>query len=92
MWNGNYLVSDMQEPILIDPAVSFGPREMDLAMMKLFGGFTKDIFADYHEMFPLENKWEDRILIWQLYYLLVHLNIFGSGYLSQVKHIITKYS
>ncbi len=92
LWNGNYMVSDKQEPILIDPAVSFGPREMDLAMMKLFGGFTKDIFAEYDEIFPLENKWEDRIQLWQLYYLLVHLNLFGSDYLSQVKQIITKYS
>jgi len=92
LWNGNYLVSDKQEPALIDPAVAFAPREMDFAMMKLFGGFSKDVFNNYNEIFPLECDWEGRILLWQLYYLLVHLNLFGSGYLSQVKDIIIKYS
>lgn len=91
LWNGNILISEAGEPILIDPAVAYAPREMDLAMMKLFGGFD-NVFDFYNTIFPLKDGWNERIPIFQLYYLLVHLNIFGSGYLSQVKSIISSYS
>ncbi len=92
LWNGNYLVNDKGHPCLIDPAVAYAPREMDLGMMKLFGGFNESLFQVYHETYPLEKGWENRIALWQLYYLLVHLNIFGAGYKSQVTSIIKKYS
>lgn len=92
LWSGNYLVNEKGLPCLIDPAVCYGPREMDLAMMKLFGGFSTEVFTKYHENFPLEPGFEKRIPLWQLYYLLVHLNIFGSGYFSQVGSIVKKYS
>lgn len=92
LWNGNYLVNEEGLPCLIDPAVSYGPREMDLAMMKLFGGFPEKVFGAYDAQFPLQEGWEQRIPIWQLYYLLVHLNIFGSSYLQQVKQVIARFS
>lgn len=92
LWNGNYLVSERSEPVLIDPAVAFAPREMDLAMMKLFGGFSEEIYSTYNAHFPLNEGWKERLSLWQLYYLLVHLNLFGSGYLPQVNSIIKKYS
>lgn len=92
LWSGNYLVTQKGQPCLIDPAVCFAPREMDLAMMKLFGGFPEVIFLEYNEIFPLEPGFENRIPLWQLYYLLVHLNIFGSSYFSSVKNIFTAYS
>jgi len=92
LWSGNFMVSEEAMPVLIDPAVSFAPREMDLAMMKLFGGFDAEIFNLYNEYFPLSEGWENRVDIWQLYYLLVHLNLFGGGYFSQVKTIISKYT
>ncbi len=92
LWNGNYLVSKINDPVLIDPAISFASREMDLSMMSLFGGFPEKVYASYNEQFPLIENWQDRIAIWQLYYLLVHLNLFGSGYFSQVKSIIKHYS
>lgn len=91
LWSGNYLVSEHGEPVLIDPAVAFAPREMDLAMMRLFGGFSEEIFVGYHSFFPLQEGWQGRIQLWQLYYLLVHLNLFGSGYLHQVKSILKTY-
>ena len=90
LWNGNYLVDNYGDPALIDPAVCFAPREMDLAMMKLFGGFSAEVFQVYEEVFPLENNWNERIPLWQLYYLLVHLNLFGSGYLASVESILKK--
>jgi len=92
LWNGNYMASETGEPVLIDPAVAFAPREMDITMMKLFGGFSEEIFSNYNTIFPLGEGWKERIPLWQLYYLLVHLNLFGSGYLQQVNSAIKKYS
>jgi len=92
LWNGNYLISYHGEPCLIDPAISYGSREMDVAMMHLFGGFSDEIYNTYHEIFPLTNNWKERISLWQLYYLLVHLNLFGVGYFSQVNTILKQYS
>lgn len=92
LWNGNYLVNEQGLPCLIDPAVCYGPREMDLAMMKLFGGFPGEVFEEYEANFPLQPGWQERIGLWQLYYLLVHLNIFGRSYLAQVKEIFRRFS
>lgn len=92
LWNGNLLITSQGTPSLIDPAVAYAPREMDLAMMKLFSGFDARLFSTYHEEFPLEKGFEDRLPLWQLYYLLVHLNIFGTGYKNQVINIIKKYN
>lgn len=92
LWNGNFLVDTHGSPVLIDPAIAFAPREMDLAMMQLFGGFPSEVFSSYDEIFPLTENWKERLPLWQLYYLLVHLNLFGSGYLSQVQQILKSYS
>lgn len=91
LWAGNFMVSEKGKPVLIDPAVAFAPREMDLGMMQLFGGFPDSVFEVYNSYFPLQPDWNKRVDIWQLYYLLVHLNLFGSGYLSRVKAIVSKY-
>ena len=92
LWNGNYLVDIKGDPCLIDPAVCFASREMDLAMMQLFGGFDDEVFHAYNEAFPLEKNWKSRTGLWQLYYLLVHLNLFGSGYYNSVNTILKTYS
>jgi fructosamine-3-kinase len=91
LWSGNYLVNQNSEPCLIDPAVAFASREMDLAMMKLSGGFDEVLFKAYNEVFPLEHAWEDRISLWQLYYILVHVNLFGGHYYSRAKEIMSHY-
>lgn len=92
LWSGNYITNEKGLPCLIDPAVSYASREMDLAMMKLFGGYPEEVFTEYNQIFPLQPGFEDRIPMWQLYYLLVHLNIFGSSYLGAVKNITTRFS
>ena len=92
LWSGNYLVNEDGLVCLIDPAVCYGPREMDLAMMKLFGGYPEKAFERYNDSFPTQPGFTTRIPLWQLYYLLVHLNIFGSSYLSGVEGIFRKYS
>lgn len=88
LWNGNYLINSSGYPCLIDPAAAYAPREMDIAMMKLFGGFDEKIFDSYQEHFPLLPGFEERTRLWQLYYLLVHLNLFGTGYINSVTKII----
>ena len=85
------MVKDKETPVLIDPAIYFGNREMDIAMCKLFGGFHADFYASYNEEFPLESDWEERINLCNLYPLLVHVNLFGGGYLNQVKNILSYY-
>ncbi len=90
LWSGNLIDSD-KGPIFIDPSVSYGHREMDLAMMRLFGGFDSEVFGKYNELFPLHKDWTGRADLFQLYYLLVHLNIFGKQYLGSVKQILDKY-
>lgn len=92
LWNGNYITNERGLPCFIDPAVSYGPREMDLAMMKLFGGFPEEVYLKYDEIFPLQDGFSERLPLWQLYYLLVHLNIFGSSYLPQVRTILKSFS
>ena len=92
LWDGNFLINAEGNPCLFDPAVAYAPREMDLAMMKLFSGFDRKLFDVYNEVFPLERGFEERLPLWQLYYLLIHLNIFGKGYRNQVVNIIKKYN
>jgi fructosamine-3-kinase len=92
LWSGNYMVGPEGQPVLIDPAVCYGLREMDLAMMQLFGGFPSELFEVYRQLFPLNDGCQERLPLWQLYYLLVHLNLFGAGYLGQVRTIVERYS
>jgi len=91
LWNGNYMVAPDGLPCLIDPAVYYGHREMDIAMTKLFGGFSPEFYNVYYESFPLETGWNDRIDLCNLYPLLVHLNLFGRSYLSSIQSILGRY-
>ncbi len=88
LWSGNYMVDALGNPCLIDPAVYYGHREMDLAMTKLFGGFNSEFYEAYHQNFKLEEGWENRMDIYNLYPLLVHVNLFGGHYVSQVASIL----
>ena len=82
LWGGNYLVDGRGQPVLVDPAAYYGRREADLAMTRLFGGFDSRFYAAYHEVWPLAPGSEERLAVYELYHLLNHLNLFGSGYLS----------
>lgn len=84
LWSGNVHVMADGTPALIDPACSYGHREVDLAMAELFGGFGPAFFRSYEEAWPLEEGY-DRVRrpIYQLYYLLVHVNLFGGGYVAR---------
>ena len=91
LWSGNAICDASGVPWLVDPAVYGGHREIDLAMMDLFGGFSKRVFDAYDEAFPLAPGWRERIALYQLYPLLVHLNLFGSGYLGRLVSALEAY-
>ncbi len=88
LWSGNFLPGPQGQPVLIDPAVYYGHREMDLAMTLLFGGFDDRFYAAYNEAFPLLPGWEERMPVYQLYPLLVHLNLFGGSYYERICQIL----
>jgi fructosamine-3-kinase len=91
LWSGNVMNSP-EGPVFIDPAVYFGHREIDMAMTKLFGGFSESFYVSYNQSFPLEKGWENRIDIFQLYPLLVHVRLFGNSYVGNTMKILNKYS
>ncbi len=82
LWSGNHAAMD-GEPVIFDPAVYYGDRESDLAMTRLFGGFGSGFYAAYEEAWPLEPGHAARNDLYQLYHVLNHLNLFGSGYLGR---------
>lgn len=83
LWSGNACADEHGVPCIFDPAVSGGSRELDLAMMRLFGGFSRRTFDAYAEAFPLAPGHAERVPLYQLYFLLVHVAIFGAGYEGQ---------
>ena len=91
LWSGNLIYDQQNNPVLIDPAVYYGHPEMDWAMLSLFGAYPEVAIRSYCELNYLEKGFRDRKEIHQLYPLLVHLNLFGKSYYSQLKTIINKF-
>jgi fructosamine-3-kinase len=91
LWGGNVMADEHGAPCIIDPAVYGGHREMDLAMLRLFGGASARCFAAYHETWPLAEGHADRVRLYQLYPLLTHVNLFGSGYVQAVESALRAY-
>ncbi|MEZ0542257.1 fructosamine kinase family protein [Fibrella arboris] len=91
LWTGNVLITEAGEPAVVDPAVYYGLREAELAFTHLFGGFDTRFYDAYTELFPLEPGFAERIPIYNLYPLLVHVNLFGSGYVSGVDRVLSRF-
>jgi len=91
LWSGNFLSDDAGQPVLIDPAVYYGHRNMDLAMTTLFGGFDALFYESYQYHFPLPANFRQQWDICNLYPLLIHLNLFGKSYLSDILYTIRQY-
>lgn len=91
LWSGNVLMPEDGLPAVIDPSVYHGHREVDLAMSELFGGFGKGFQDAYRESWPLASGYAPvRRAVYQLYYLLVHVNLFGSSYISRTRHSLSE--
>ncbi|MDD3787634.1 MAG: fructosamine kinase family protein [Petrimonas sp.] len=88
LWSGNYLIASGGTPYLIDPATYYGHSMVDIAMSRLFGGFGQSFYDAYHEIMPKTENYNEQIELYQLYYLLVHLNLFGRGYYEKVSAIL----
>lgn len=91
LWGGNWLVTSTGQPALIDPAVSYGHREADLAFTEVFGGFPAAFYQAYRSAWPLMAGYEERKHIYNLYHLLNHLNLFGESYGGQVDAMLNKF-
>ena len=91
LWSGNALYDGQGKGVLIDPAVHFGHREMDLAMTRLFGGFSAAFHEGYQAEYPLEAGARERTELCQLYPLLVHANLFGGGYVARCRTLLARW-
>ncbi len=91
LWSGNFMIHQKGDACIFDPAVYYGHRLMDIGMSKLFGGFSSQFYEAYHNEYPLENNWENAIEIANLYPLMVHVNLFGGGYMGSVNRVLRRF-
>lgn len=88
LWSGNYSITEAGHPVIFDPAVYYGHREMDLGMTQLFGGFDNSFYEAYNEQYPLEPGWQKRMKLTQAWPLLVHAVLFEGIYISKARAIL----
>lgn len=91
LWSGNVMSDREGRPWLIDPAAYGGHREVDLAMLRLFGAPSPRVFAAYEEVAPLAAGWRDRVELYQLLPLLVHTLLFGGSYAAAAERAARRY-
>ncbi|WP_163711444.1 fructosamine kinase family protein [Mangrovibacterium lignilyticum] len=90
LWSGNYLYTS-NGPAIIDPASYYAHREMELSIMQMFGGFSPKCWAAYQEAFPLNDGWEERVQLYQLYHILNHYYLFGGSYGQQALSVAKRF-
>ncbi len=88
LWSGNAGIDKNGKGVIFDPASWWADNEVDIAMTKLFGGFRKEFYEEYHRIFPIKKGFEKRIIIYNFYHILNHANMFGGGYLNQVEDYV----
>jgi fructosamine-3-kinase len=91
LWSGNAMVNEQGLVTLVDPCCYYGLREAELAFTTMFGGFDTKFYEAYHATFPIEKGFHERIPLYNLYPLMVHVNLFGEGYLPAVNKILASY-
>jgi fructosamine-3-kinase len=92
LWSGNFMTGEKGQPVVVDPAVYYGNREIELSFTRMFGGFDALFYRTYHDIFPLAPGFDDRVEIYNLYPHLVHVNMFGGSYLNGVTPVLRKYT
>lgn len=90
LWGGNAAFTATGEPVIFDPAAYRGDREVDVAMTELFGGFPAAFYRGYNDILPLDSGYERRKLLYNLYHILNHFNLFGGSYESQANRMISQ--
>ncbi len=83
LWSGNAFVQNDGKGVILDPAAWWADREVDIAMTKMFGGYSSEFYRSYEKIWPLEKSMHKRINIYNLYHLLNHANLFGGSYKRQ---------
>ena len=91
LWSGNLHADAAGGPVILDPAVYGGHREIDLAMLRLFGSPSPRFFDAYDEVYPRAPGHADRVKLYQLYPLLAHVNLFGGGYVGSTEAALAAY-
>jgi protein-ribulosamine 3-kinase len=91
LWAGNAMVNEQGLVTLVDPCCYYGLREAELAFTTMFGGFDTAFYEAYNATFAIEKGFHARIPLYNLYPLLVHVNLFGEGYLPAVNKILATY-
>lgn len=92
LWGGNFICNHNAEPVIIDPAVYYGHRSVDLGMTTLFGGFSQPFYEAYHYHYPFPTNYKEQWAVCNLYPLLLHLYLFGSSYLPQLQTILKQFA
>ena len=88
LWSGNYSADEHGQPIIFDPAVYYGDRETDIAMTELFGNPGGEFYAAYNASWPLDSGYAVRKVLYNLYHILNHLNLFGGSYARQAESMM----
>ena len=88
LWSGNVGIDKSCRGVIFDPASWWADNEVDIAMTKLFGGFGREFYEEYHKIFPVKDGFEKRIIIYNFYHILNHANMFGGSYFNQVKDYV----
>ena len=90
LWGGNYAFDTQGQPVIFDPAVYYGDREAEIAMTELFGGFSDDFYATYDESWSLDDGYPVRKILYNLYHILNHANLFGGSYIVQAESMLDR--
>lgn len=90
LWSGNHAFLVDDTPAIFDPATYYGDRECDLAMTELFGGYSSDFYSGYRAAYPLDAGYTMRRELYNLYHILNHANLFGSGYARQAEQMMQR--
>lgn len=88
LWSGNISTGGMGKGVIFDPACWWADCEVDIAMSRLFGGFNREFYEEYYKIKPKNKDFQKRTIIYNLYHVLNHANMFGGGYLNQVDNYI----
>ncbi len=91
LWSGNFMSDEKGQAVIMDPAVYYGHREVDIAMTTMFGGFAPEFYESYQKSFPMVKGWEERLSYYNLYPILIHINLFGHSYLGGFERVLQRF-